>query len=208
MLIAAGRYKLTILNYMVTSNHVHLLIFDGGPRGSIARAMHLVSGRTAQEYNIRKRRAGAYWEDRYHATAVDTDIHFLRCMFYVDLNMVRAGAVACPEEWPYCGFQEIIGARRRYRMINRRKLCQFLGVTMADLESSYGRWISEYIKEPRLERESRWTESLAVGRMEFVESIKKRLGLCAKYRKIAGSASSFELVEQKRSCNTNTRLRA
>ena len=26
--LAKKRYKLTILNYMVTSNHVHLLVFD------------------------------------------------------------------------------------------------------------------------------------------------------------------------------------
>jgi putative transposase len=30
--------------------------------------MQLIAGRTAQEYNRRKNRQGAFWEDRYHAT--------------------------------------------------------------------------------------------------------------------------------------------
>ena len=33
----------------------------------------LPAGRTAQEYNLRKNRKGAFWEDRYHATAVEDD---------------------------------------------------------------------------------------------------------------------------------------
>jgi hypothetical protein len=39
---------------------------------------------------------GAYWEDSYHATAVQADQHLHRCMVYIDLNMVRAGAVSHP----------------------------------------------------------------------------------------------------------------
>ena len=42
--------------------------------------MQLIAGRTAQEYHQRKQRRGAYWEDRYHATAVDTDSYLARCM--------------------------------------------------------------------------------------------------------------------------------
>jgi hypothetical protein len=33
--------------------------------------MQLIAGRTAQEYNQRKARGGAFWEDRYHATAIE-----------------------------------------------------------------------------------------------------------------------------------------
>ena len=67
---ARKRYGLAILNYMVTSNHVHLLVADTGKRDVIPKSMQLVAGRTGQEYNQRKHRKGVYWEDRYHATAV------------------------------------------------------------------------------------------------------------------------------------------
>ena len=61
------RYRLQVLNYMVTSNHVHLLVFDSGRRQIIPRSMQLIAGRTAQEFNQRKNRKGAFREDRYHA---------------------------------------------------------------------------------------------------------------------------------------------
>ena len=86
---AKKRFGLSVLNYMITSNHVHLLIKDTGPN-VIADSMQLIAGRTAQEYNQRKDRQGAFWEDRYHATAIDADEHLHRCLIYIDLNMVRA----------------------------------------------------------------------------------------------------------------------
>jgi len=57
---------------MVTSNHIHLLVADDWGREVIPNSMQLVAGRTGQEYNQRKGRKGAYWEDRYHATAVES----------------------------------------------------------------------------------------------------------------------------------------
>jgi putative transposase len=61
---AKKRFGLSVLNYMVTSNHVHLLVKDTGSN-VIAKSMQLIVGRTAQEYNQRKNRHGAFWEDRY-----------------------------------------------------------------------------------------------------------------------------------------------
>ena len=82
------RYGLTILNYVVTSNHIHLLVVDDGVRDTIPKSIQLTAGRCAQEYNLRKKRKGAYWEDRYHATAIEDGRHLLNCLVYIDLNMV------------------------------------------------------------------------------------------------------------------------
>lgn len=58
----------------------------------LPKAMQLTAGRCAQ---------GAYWEDWYHATAVETGEHLLRCIVYIDLNMVRAGVVSHPSDWTF-----------------------------------------------------------------------------------------------------------
>jgi len=83
---AKKRFGIRILNYAVTSNHIHLLIQDDRGREVLPKTMQLTAGRTAQEYNRRKNRKGAFWEDRYHATAVQDDDHLIRCMVYIDLN--------------------------------------------------------------------------------------------------------------------------
>jgi len=92
---AKRRYRPDILNYVVTSNHIHLLVVDG-EAAVIPKSLQLVEGNTAQEFNLRKQRKGAFWEDRYHATAVETGEYLLRCLVYIDLNMVRNGVVKHP----------------------------------------------------------------------------------------------------------------
>ena len=86
---ARKRFGLNVLNYMVTSNHIHLLVSDGGDADTIPRSMQLIAGRTGQEYNLRKKRNGSFWEDRYHATAIECDRHLAQCMVYIDQRLSR-----------------------------------------------------------------------------------------------------------------------
>jgi putative transposase len=66
---AKKRFGLRILNYNVTSNHIHLLNYDG-KKNIIPKSIQLIAGRTAREYNQRKNRKGAFWEDRYHQNII------------------------------------------------------------------------------------------------------------------------------------------
>jgi putative transposase len=66
---ARKRFGLLVLNYMVTSSHYHMLAIDDSGRDVLPKSIQLIAGRTAQEFNKRKNRQGAFWEDRYHATA-------------------------------------------------------------------------------------------------------------------------------------------
>lgn len=127
LLQAKKRYGLNILDFMVTSNHIHLLVAGDKKRDVIPNSIKLVAGRTGQEFNQRKGRKGAFWEDRYHATAIESGEHLLRCLVYIDLNMVRAGVVDHPSKWPFCGYNEIQEAKRKNVLINSQKLKDLLG---------------------------------------------------------------------------------
>lgn len=94
---AKKRHGLTLLNYTLTSNHIHLLAYDNGDHGVIELSMQLAEGRIAQEYNKRQGRFGAFWQDRYHATAVQSGKHLRNCFTYIDMNMVRPGVVEHPD---------------------------------------------------------------------------------------------------------------
>ena len=118
---ARKRYGLSVLNYICTSNHIHLLVRDTG-NNTIAKSMQLIAGQVGREYNQRKSRKGAFWEDRYHATAVATDHHLAQCLVYIDLNMLRAGAVAHPSHWQVSGYHEIQHPPSRYRIIDHQAL--------------------------------------------------------------------------------------
>ena len=110
---ARKRFGLSVLNYIVTCNHIHLLVRDI-EKHSIAKSMQLISGRVGQEYNQRKSRQGAFWEDCYFATAICSDEHLFQCLVYIELNMVRAGIVSHPSQWKVSGYNEIQSPPVRY----------------------------------------------------------------------------------------------
>jgi putative transposase len=108
--------------------------------------VYTVAGRTGQEYNQRKDRKGAFWEDRYHATAIESGEHLLRCIVYIDLNMVRAGIVDHPSQWPFCGYNEIQEPRRKNVLINHEKLRELAGAEFYDLLKRYHQgWVEKYL---------------------------------------------------------------
>jgi putative transposase len=201
---AKKRYGLMLLNYMLTSNHIHLLVVDDGDRDVIPRSVQLVAGRTGQEYNQRKGRKGAFWEDRYHATAIETGEHLLRCMVYIDLNMVRAGVVAHPSEWVFSGFREIQEPRRKCALIADERLHELTGFGTSDeLRTAHRFWIEALLEDGTSVRESKWTRSIAVGSEEFIEATIESLGQRAKGRKVLDAGSALQLREPEVSYRAN-----
>jgi putative transposase len=181
---------------MVTSNHVHLLVADDGDRNVIPNSMQLVAGRTGQEFNQRKGRKGAYWEDRYHATAVESGDHLARCLVYIDTNMVRAGVVDHPSMWPFCGYTEIQEPRRKNMLIDYERLRGVFGAGSYDeLQRSHRGWIEEYLGNGEKSRQDGWSKSIAVGSRSFVETVKEFLGIRAKGRDVVEGGQGYQLRE-------------
>jgi hypothetical protein len=181
---------------VVTSNHVHLLVRDGQKREVIPETIQLIAGRTGQEYNQRKDRKGAFWEDRYHATAVEADLHLIQCMVYIDLNMVRAGVVSHPSEWPFCGYNEIQNPRQRYSLIDHKALTNLFNIgSLDELKRTYTGWVKETLEGQGRARQPRWTESIAVGSEAFIRETKEKLGIKAMGREVIGASGSYELRE-------------
>lgn len=191
---AKKRYGLSVLNYMVTSNHIHLLIVDD-ENDVVSKSIQLVAGRTAQAFNRRKNRKGAFWEDRYHATAIESGEHLLRCLIYMDMNMVRAGVVSHPSEWRESGYHEIQSPPQRYRLIDREKLIALTGLEGdGQLTSLHREWIED-ARRKRLTRQGKWVETVAVGSESFVVDIKSKMGVSVAGRKISPLNDEYVLRE-------------
>jgi putative transposase len=190
---AKKRFGLCVLNYAVTSNHIHLLVEDTEER-TIAQSMQLIAGRTGQEYNHRKERQGAFWEDRYHATAIEGDEHLHRCIVYIDLNMVRAGVVRHPAAWAHGGYREIQDPPERYALIELPELSASCGFSSeADFQATHRRWVEDALRQHAIKRDGRWSEALAVGSQAFVEKVKHELAMKARHRDVDEANGSYTL---------------
>lgn len=168
---AASEFSVSLLACCITSNHTHLLVESGAP-DSVSRMMQKLEGEFAEWYNRRRNRSGAFWEDRYHCTMIGGGAHAFNCIRYIDLNMVRAGAVNHPGQWKWCSYDELTGRRKRYRLLDRQAVMHWLGYKDADMfVKEYESSVALAIQVGELKRRAMWTESIAVGDRDFVESV-------------------------------------
>ena len=67
--------------------------------------------------------------------------------------------------------------------------------SIEDLRRSHTGWVEEALARSEQARESKWTESIAVGSRDFVDVIKRGLRVKAKGRRISGRDDDSELRE-------------
>lgn len=172
---AAAKYPVSVLDYMITSNHVHLLLW-AERAAQVSAAMRYLSGVAAQDYNRRKGREGAFWRGRFRPTLVETGAHLSRCLFYLEMNMVRAGVVSHPSEWDGGAWGELTGKVTRVRLIDRQRLLNCLECGHEDqFRDWYARTLQELCERGSQEREPVWTEGAAVGGRAWIERLAERL---------------------------------
>ncbi len=121
--VGARRYKVAVYGYCITCNHTHVVVHAHDAE-AVAAVMRLAAGAVGQALNRRKGHEGSVWEHPYHCTMIEDGRHLLNCLRYVDLNMVRAGAVANPDAWRWCGYDELCGMRKRYRILDLQGLAE------------------------------------------------------------------------------------
>jgi putative transposase len=88
-------------------NHVHLILVPSVTQG-LGAALRRTQGRYARAVNAREGSTGHLWQARYGSFVMD-ERYLLACARYVELNPVRAGLVARPQDWPWSSARAHLG---------------------------------------------------------------------------------------------------
>ena len=93
-------------------------------------------------------------------------------------------------------YNEIQNPRKRKGIIDFDRLMSLLGFgNYDDLKDAHYKWVESAIQTDIRDKDSKWTQSIAVGSKTFIEKMKKALGYRAKGRKIISADDTFELRE-------------
>ena len=134
----------------------------------------------------------------YHPTLIEPGHHLSRCLYYIDLNMVRAGVVKHPAGWKYSGYHELAGMRKKYRIINTDCLLECLGLLDKNrFYKWYNSTIDKEVEKNYHSRQPAWTEALAVGGKEWVENLSNGLSRTKILPVITESTQAFTINEAK-----------
>lgn len=97
------RYRVRLHAYVLMTNHVHLLMTPADEQG-ISNLMSVLGKYYVMYINHTYRRSGTLWEGRHKSSLVNAEEYLLRCYRYIELNPVRAGVVASPENYPWSSY--------------------------------------------------------------------------------------------------------
>ena len=93
----AKKFDVALHAYVLMSNHFHLLATPQTADG-LTKMMQAVGRSYVRYFNDTQKRSGTLWEGRFKSTLIQTDRYLLACMAYIDLNPVRGGLVAQPQD--------------------------------------------------------------------------------------------------------------
>ena len=111
MKAAQERVRLELFAWCLMPNHLHFVV---RPRTAddLAVWMHWLLTTHAQRHRSRHATTGHIWQGRYKAFPIQTDVHLLRVLRYVERNPVRAALVPSSSDWRWSSLSERTSVRR------------------------------------------------------------------------------------------------
>jgi len=92
---------------------------------SLERFMKELKERFSRWFNKRHGRRGTLWQERYKSVLVQDGEAAVTMAAYIDLNPLRAGLVADPKDYRWCGYAEAVSGSKRARV----GICRALGIS-------------------------------------------------------------------------------
>jgi REP element-mobilizing transposase RayT len=132
-----------IYAWALMTNHAHLLLCSGAL--GLAKFMRRLLTGYAVSYNLRHRRHGPLFQDRYKSIVCDGDSYFTELVRYIHLNPLRVELVndlKGLERYPYCGHGTILGMQANPWQDRESVLAQF-GMHDSAAKEAYRRFVGE-----------------------------------------------------------------
>jgi putative transposase len=153
------QHQVAVHAYVLMDNHLHLLLTPQAEAG-LSRMMQSLGRRYVGWFNARHQRSGTLWEGRFRAGLIESERYFLACMRYIELNPVRAGLSAQPQDWKWSSAAHHLGLARD-ELLTEHELYWSLGNTPFEREHAYREFVSQGV--PALEQ-VQFTEGALRGR--------------------------------------------
>ena len=141
--LLAQETKTPVYAWALMSNHAHLLVCSGTL--GLAKFMRRLLTGYAVSYNLRHRRHGHVFQNRYKSIVCDGDRYFKELVRYIHLNPLRVELVKDLkqlERYPYCGHGTILGTQSNPWQDGDSVLAQF-SKRGTEAKEAYRRYIAE-----------------------------------------------------------------
>jgi putative transposase len=136
-----------IYAWALMSNHAHILV-RSGPQG-LSRFMRRLLTGYAVTYNLRHKRYGHLFQNRYKSIVCDEDTYFRELVRYIHLNPLRANVVKnlqTLDKYPWSGHSAIMGNVER-KWQDRDYVLSWFGRKEGSARAAYRKYVEEGVGE-------------------------------------------------------------
>jgi len=114
------------LSFCLMTTHFHLLLEV--PDESLPVGMQRLNGFYARNFNLRHRRKGHLFGERYYSVRAESDEHMLELLRYIARNPVRAGMCTRPEDWYWSSYNGCIAPNESaFPFVDPSRLTAYFG---------------------------------------------------------------------------------
>ena len=175
----------SIYAWALMTNHAHILLRSGA--SGLSRYMRRFLTGYAISYNLRHRRHGHLFQNRYKSIVCEEDLYFKELVRYIHLNPLRATLVeniAKLNSYRFCGHSVLLG-RLKNDWQDRDFVLKWFGPKEGEAVNAYRRFIKNGIDQGRrhdlvggglIRSQGGWSEVNAIRRGAREKSDERILG--------------------------------
>lgn len=122
--------------YCLMGNHVHILM--EAQNENLETVFKRIAGRYVYYYNVKYRRIGHLFQDRFKSEPVEVDTYFLTVLRYIHQNPVKAKLCKEVSDYPYSSYADYLHSSNSVdtdfalRMLSREEFIKFNNATNDD----------------------------------------------------------------------------
>lgn len=136
-------YPIQIYNFVLMSNHIHLLL-EPAQEGNLSKFMEHVSKGYAKYFNKKYKRSGHVFQGRFKSFLIQEERYFFACNRYIDFNPLKARMVRDPKEYPWSGYRSLAFGSDPVIKLNLHSLYENLGKNPGERHIAYRALVSNY----------------------------------------------------------------
>ncbi len=157
--------------YCLMGNHYHLLIET--PDANLSSFMRDFNRDYPQWFNVRHKRSGHLYQDRYKSYLVEKEGYLFSVLRYIVLNPVRAKLVDHPGKWQWSSYQAMVGKTTTSTWLDTASLSQWFGGNAKEAIQRFKMFVAEESSEENPHDKA--INGFIIGSPQFVTDIWKQV---------------------------------
>lgn len=163
-----AEHPFDLYHYCLMSTHLHLLVkvVKESDFSNFSKRLNLsYFSYFKKNYGF----DGHFWQGRFKSQLISNDVYFIQCGKYIELNPVKAGMVALPEDYPWSSYRHYAFGEKN-NLLTEDIFYQELANHDQGRQKEFRKIVVDQLIEEYMDK----ADAMAVGDKKFIYNVNRR----------------------------------